>query len=220
MALSAAYPPRPLQCPRCRAALPEFTDRPDDETCAACGTSFEAVAFSPPAPVVRFPEAAFASAPAVPFAAGPAPAAGATPCARHPHHAAVANCSRCGVFICELCRIPLEGQELCPDCFDRLSREGSFTAVEIHFFDASGLALSLAILGWFTSCLGIVLGPAAVALAVQGLRQKRAWREAGGRGGPIFAIVMGVLLTLFAVALIAMMFAGAAGVATLSGAKK
>lgn len=220
MALSASYPPRPLQCPRCRAALPEFTERPSEETCAACGTSFEAVAFSPPAPVVRLPEAAFASASAVPFAASPAPVAGATPCARHPHHAAVANCSRCGVFICELCRIPLEGQELCPDCFDRLSREGSFTAVETHFFDASGLAISLVILGWLSSCLGIVLGPAAVVLAVKGLRQKRAWREVGGRAGPIFAIVMGVLLTLFGLALIAMMFAGAAGVAALGGAKK
>jgi hypothetical protein len=145
--------------------------------------------------------------------------AGATPCARHPHHAAVANCSRCGVFICELCRIPLEGQELCPDCFDRLSREGSFTAVETHFFDASGLAISLVVLGWVTSCFGIVLGPAAIVLAVQGLRQKRAWREVGGRVGPIFAIVVGAFLTLFALALIAMMFAGAAGIAPL-GAKK
>ncbi len=186
--------------------------RPDEETCAACGTSFAAVAFAPPPPVVRRPEAAFAD---------PAAAAlGATPCARHPNHAAVANCSRCGVFICELCRIPLEGQELCPDCFDRLSREGSFTAVETHFFDATGLAITVVILGWLTSCFGIVLGPTAIVLAVKGLRQKRAWRETGGRAGPIFAIVMGVLLTLFALAFIAMMFAGAAGIAPFGGAKK
>ncbi|HXU29150.1 MAG TPA: DUF4190 domain-containing protein [Thermoanaerobaculia bacterium] len=222
MALSASFRPRPLQCPRCRAPLPEFTVRPDEETCAACGISFAAVAFAPPAPVVRLPEATFAVDPADPFGAGPAAVAGsdATPCARHPHHAAVANCSRCGVFICELCRIPLEGQELCPDCFDRMSREGSFTAVETHFFDASGLAISLVILGFLTSCFGIVLGPTAIVLAVQGLRQKRAWREVGGRGGPIFAIVLGVFLTLFGLALIAMMFAGAAGVAALGGAKK
>ena len=221
MALSAAYPRRALQCPRCRAPLPEFTIRPDEETCAACGTSFAAVAFSPPPPVVRLPEVTFGSDPAAPFAASPAAAgAGATPCARHPHHAAVANCSRCGVFICELCRIPLEGQELCPDCFDRLSREGSFTAVETHFLDASWLAVSIVILGWATSCFGIVLGPTAIVLGFKGLRQKRAWREVGGRAGPIFAIIMGVFLTLFGLALIAMMFAGAAGVAPLGGAKK
>lgn len=212
MALSASYPSRALQCPRCRAPLPEFTVRPDEETCASCGTSFAAVTFSPPAPVVRRPEAAFAD-PA-------ASALGATPCARHSNHAAVANCSRCGVFICELCRIPLEGQELCPDCFDRMSREGSFTAVETHFFDATGLALAVVFLGWLTSCFGIVLGPTAIVLAVKGLRQKRAWREVGGRAVPIFAIVMGVLLTLFALAIIAMMFAGAAGLAALGGAKK
>ena len=222
MALSAAYPRRALQCPRCRAPLPEFTIRPDEETCAACGTSFAAVAFAPPPPVVRLPEATLGSGPAASFTSSPVAAAGAgaTPCARHPNHAAVANCSRCGVFICELCRIPLEGQELCPDCFDRLSREGSFTAVETHFFDASGLAISLAILGWLTSCFGIVLGPAVIILGVKGLRQKRVWREVGGRGGPIFAIILGAFLTLFGLAIIAMMFAGAAGVAALGGAKK
>jgi hypothetical protein len=226
LALSAAYPRRALQCPRCRAPLPEFTVRPDEETCAACGTSFAAVAFAPPPPVVRLPEVSFGIDPPAPFAAGPAAAdvggvggVGATPCARHPHHAAVANCSRCGVFICELCRIPLEGQELCPDCFDRLSREGSFTAVETHFLDATWLAVSIAILGFATSCFGIVLGPTAIVLAWKGLRQKRAWREVGGRGGPIFAILMGALLTLFGLAFIALMFAGAAGVAAL-GAKK
>lgn len=192
--------------------MPEFTVRPEEETCASCGTSFSAVAFAPPAPVVYRPKAAFAD-PA-------APALGATPCSRHPHHAAVANCSRCGVFICDLCRIPLEGQELCPDCFDRLSREGTFTAVETHFFDATGLAISLAILGWFTFCFALFFGPAAIVSGVKGLRQKRAWREVGGRGGPIFAIVVGAFLTLYGLATIAMMFAGAAGVAALGGGKK
>jgi hypothetical protein len=208
LALSAAHPPRALQCPRCRAPLPEFTVRPDEETCASCGVSFSAVAFAPPAPVVRLPAVAFAND------------LGATPCSRHPNHAAVANCSRCGVFICELCRIPLDGQELCPDCFDRMSRQGALAAVETHFFDASGLAIALAIFGWITCWFGLVLGPAAVVLAAKGLRQKRAWREVGGRGGPIFAIFMGVLLTLFSLALIAMMFAGAAGIAPFGGGRQ
>lgn len=212
MAVGAARPPRALQCPRCRAPLPEFTVRPDEETCAFCGISFAAVAFAPPPPVVRRPEAAFVDP--------EASALGTTPCARHSNHASVANCSRCGLFLCELCRIPLEGQELCPECFDRLNREGSFTAVETRFFDAAGLALTVAILGWLSGCLGIVLGPTAIVLAVKGLRQKRAWREVGGRTGLVLAIVLGGLFTLFSVALIAMMFAGAAGLAPLGGAKK
>lgn len=162
--------------------------------------------------MVRLPEAAFAD-PA-------ASALGATPCARHSSHAAVANCSRCGVFVCELCRIPLEGQELCPECFDRLAREGSFTAVETGFLDATGLALTMAVFGFVLSCFGIVLGPVAIALAIKGLRQKRAWREVGGRTAPVVAIFLGTLLTLFALGFIAVMFAGAAGIAPFDGAKK
>ncbi len=203
MALAVGSAPRPFQCPRCRAPLPEFTIRPNEETCAACGTTFAAVAFSPPPPVVRGPEAAFADALAVPGTGGQV---GATPCAAHPNHAAVANCSRCGVFICDLCRIPLDGLELCPGCFDRLSREGALGAIETHYFDASGLAIALGVVGWLTSCLGLLIGPVVIALGLKALRQRRAWREAGGRGGPIAAIASGILMTFFGLILLAAIF--------------
>ncbi len=192
--------------------LPDFTEWPPEDTCAACGTSFEAIAFAPPAPLVRAP-AVISQAPA--FGAevaggGAEEAAGATACAQHPSHAAVANCSRCGVFVCDLCRIPLDALELCPTCFDRLSREGSLAAVETRFFDASGLALILGILGNLMSCFGIVIGPLVIFLALKGLAQRRAWREVGGRAGPIFAMVLGAIQIVASVALVALMFAGIA----------
>ncbi len=124
------------------------------------------------------------------------------------------------MFVCELCRIPLEGRELCPDCFDRLIREGSFSAVETHFLDASGLSLALAVLGFVTCYFGIFFGPAAIALAIKGLGQKRAWREIGGRTAPILGIVLGAIVTVWGVAMIAILFAGLAGVAGLGGMKK
>ncbi len=210
LALIAASPRRALLCPKCRRPLPEFFERPPEETCGFCGTSFSVVAFTPPGPVVRLPQPA----------AGPeGTALGTTPCVQHPNNASVTNCSRCGVFICELCRIPLEGHDLCPDCFDRLSREGSFAAVETQFFDASSLALTLGILGWLLSCGAFLAGPLAIVFAVKGLRQRRAWREVGGKAGPIVSIVLGVLMTLFSLALIAILFAGAAGFSG-AGAKK
>ncbi len=193
--------------------LPDFTEWPPEDTCAACGTSFEAIAFSPPAPLVRAPVAAHTQAlepgPAA-ESGGAAEAEGATACTRHPSHAAVANCSRCGVFVCDLCRIPLDALELCPACFDRLSREGALAAVHTQFFDASGLALSLGILGNLMSCFGIVIGPLVIFLALKGLAQRRAWREVGGKAGPIFAMVLGAIQIVLSVALIALMFAGVA----------
>ncbi len=210
--MTAARPQRSLLCPRCRLPLPDFTEWPPENTCAACGTSFEAIAFTPTTPLVRSP-VAISHAPA--FGAegasgGSEEAAGATACAQHPSHAAVANCSRCGVFVCDLCRIPLDALELCPACFDRLSREGSLAAVETQFFDASGLALTLGILGNLMSCFGIVVGPPVIFLALKGLAQRRAWREAGGRAGPIFAMVLGALQIVISIGFIALMFAGIA----------
>ena len=186
----------PLVCPRCGAPLPEVAFRPVIERCGRCDRDFEVLAFAPQVPVAGAPALA---------AAGPVEA---TACARHPHNAAIANCARCGVFMCGLCRIDLDGHELCPTCFDRLTTEGQVATTRTSFLDASGLALALALLSFLFSCFAVVTGPVAIGLAIVGLRQKKAWREVGGRGQAIAAIVLGSLLIVLGVALLILVFVG------------
>lgn len=116
---------------------------------------------------------------------------GATSCASHRNNAATANCGRCGVFMCGLCRIDSDGLVLCPGCFDRLSSEGALPSARIRYRDYGRVAGSLAVLGLVLWFVGFVAGPAAVFYGIKGLRQKRERGEDEGRAGIWAAIVLG-----------------------------
>jgi len=122
---------------------------------------------------------------------------GAVPCARHSGNAAEANCSRCGVFMCNLCRIEIEGQELCPGCFDRLSSEGVLSGAQTRIRDYRGMAVSFGVLGLLLSCFGLLTGPLTLFFVAQALRQRRHWSEKGG----IPALVLASLLALVQIAI-------------------
>lgn len=153
--------------------------------------------FDPPgreSPVMRLSEA------------GPA---GATACASHANNAAVANCGRCGVFMCGLCRIDSDGLVLCPACFDRLSGEGALPSAVVRYRDYGRMASSLSVLGLLLAFVGIVAGPAAVYYGVHGLRQKRQMGDASGRLGIWLAMGLGALEGVGWVALLVVMLRGA-----------
>ena len=145
-------------CPRCSKALSFDAVRDGDVVCPHCGRDFEARVFQPPRRVVR-------------IAAVDTGVETATPCANHPRNAAVANCERCGVFICSLCELEIGGSHYCPSCFDRLSQEGTLPTAALRFRDFGTLAMTSALFGLLTAAIfGIPLGILAIYYGVRGFK--------------------------------------------------
>lgn len=196
MALSARAP-RPYtgpECPRCGTWLDLDRVAGGDHRCDRCGGVFLAAPFRPPELREQVESVA---------GAGPE---GAVPCARHPGNASAGNCSRCGVFMCNLCRIEIEGQELCPGCFDRLTAQGVLSATRIRIRDYRGMAVVLGLLGLFSSFFGLLTGPATLFLVGQAVRQKRLWNEKGGVASLVIASLLALVQIAISIFLIVAMF--------------
>lgn len=194
MALTTARAYTGPECPRCGAWLDLERMMAGEQRCVACGVVFLGTPFRPP--VLRERVGSVAEA-------GPE---GAVPCARHPGNAAVDNCSRCGVFMCNLCRIEIEGQELCPGCFDRLTAQGVLSGAQTRIRDYRGMAVSFGVLGLLFSCFGLITGPVTLFFVAQAVRQKRQWNEQGGTPALVLAGLLGALQIAFSILLIALMF--------------
>lgn len=170
-----------LTCPHCGVAVLHARLRSGRIRCGRCDRLFEAEIFHPPE--VRTAVATV----------GEAGVAGATPCATHERNASVANCGRCGQFMCALCRIDSDGLTLCPACFDRLSAEGALPSVCTTFRDHAGSARAMILLGFLFWILFPITGLAAVVYGVKALRQKKAMGEGDGVVGIYVTLVIAVL---------------------------
>lgn len=168
-------------CPHCGAPLLVELMAAGEQRCVACTRPFAAAPFTPP--VVRVVVQSVAEA-------GPD---GAVACAQHPANAAVANCSRCGVFMCGLCRVHIDGRELCPACFDRLAAEGALPSARSHFRNYRGLALLMSFGGCLMYSFGLLTGPVTIYFAVQAQRQRRRLQESDGRLAVALAMILGVM---------------------------
>lgn len=135
---------------------------------------------------------------------------GAAPCAVHSGNAAIGNCTRCGVFLCALCRMPVDGQELCPGCFDRLTAEGSLSTARIRIRDYRGMALAVGFLGLLVSCFGLITGPLTLYLVGQAVRQRRLWQERGDGFALAVASVLGLMQIAISILFIIGLFVQAA----------
>jgi uncharacterized paraquat-inducible protein A len=157
--------PRPAyvgrQCPRCRAALPEEL-HDGANVCLTCLGDFEARIFHPPQRSARVLQLAHS---------GPE---GGVSCANHARNAAVAACDRCGLLICSLCQLDVEGGKLCPSCFERLSQEETSDTTRTRFRDYGSLAGIWAFAGLIFSAfmLGIPLGIISIYYAIKALRHR------------------------------------------------
>jgi hypothetical protein len=167
-------------CPQCGAPLLLATIAAGPQHCVACLRPFEATPLAPvetPVAVVGLAEA------------GPE---GAVPCAQHAGNAAIANCARCGVFMCGLCRVQIDGQELCPACFDRLAAEGALPSARGHLRNYRGIAVLIGLGGCWFYFLGLLTGPVTIYFAVQAQRQRRRLQESDGLAGVVFAFLLGI----------------------------
>ena len=181
------------RCPRCRHELDHALITSGRQHCPRCARPFDALRFDPPvvAAVVRPLEQA-----------GPE---GATACAGHRGNAAVANCGRCGVFMCELCRIDADGLVLCPACFDRLSAEGTLASSRTTFRDYGRMGLTYGLAGVVVWFLAPLLGLGALYAGVQEIRQRRRLGE-GSLGRAWTAIVLGAIEVVGSVVLFLVVF--------------
>src|SRR5215210_1956050 len=169
-------------CPRCSMPLDASILDTGEQRCPSCSGTFWATPFAPPEPR--------AEAVASILEAGPE---GGVPCARHSGNVAVASCSRCGVFMCSLCKIDIDGLELCPSCFDRLASEGALVSTQTRIRDYRGMAVTLGVVGCFMYIFGLITGPATFYLAWRGFRQRRELGDQGGVWSLVVAVVLGAL---------------------------
>jgi hypothetical protein len=180
-------------CPHCGFSLDTRSLISGPQICRACRRTFEAIRFDPPVPdssVLRVAEA------------GPE---GANACAHHAGNSAVAHCSRCGIFICSLCRIEADRKVLCPACFERLSDEGALPST-IAFYRDYGRAQSLTLLlGLVVIFAGPVTGPASIYLGIKRIRQMQATGEYEGLTRTYLMFVLGLAEIVFGVGIIAAM---------------
>ena len=165
-------------CPLCRRPLPYEEMSPGTQVCPHCRGFFEAVSFSPPETNIVVPRL------------GEAGPEGATSCVHHARNAAVATCDRCGSFICELCRVEVDGKGFCPGCFERLSSEGALESIVTRFPGHDAAAAWCAMLGLV---FAPIFGPPAIYFGVRQLRWKKKMKESDSLGGAYIAIVLGVL---------------------------
>jgi uncharacterized paraquat-inducible protein A len=191
--MSGAYYSGPA-CPRCGNPVDLSILEAGEQICPRCLDPYLAMPFTPPEPRRLTVETLVEI-----IEVGPA---GAVPCGRHAGNAAVANCSRCGVFMCSLCRLAIDGQELCPGCFDRLSSEGVLSSARNRIRDYRGLSLSLGVLGSLFCVFGVLTGPLTLYTVFRGVQQKRRMNEAGGALSLLVAGLLGLVQTVMSTAII------------------
>ncbi|MHC5059106.1 MAG: B-box zinc finger protein [Planctomycetota bacterium] len=166
-------------CPRCMRPLGPRGAEPGIAVCLYCHKPFEAAPFTPPERHIRVEQVA---------ESGPD---GAVSCAKHEKNAAVANCERCGAFMCDLCRIDADDKTYCPSCFERMSAEGALESTRTTFKDYSRMADTLSVVCIFLWIFGFVLGPSAIYYSIKGVKQKRTMGEGGGVVSVVVALLLG-----------------------------
>jgi hypothetical protein len=118
---------------------------------------------------------------------------GEAACTVHPENEALGPCSRCGNFLCEVCRCKFRDQILCVACVERALQPSEATPEQArtHFRQAL-LALVLGIAAWLLCVLAFLGGVVA----------------ASGGGEPNIAVLVLVALVILSAVLVALFGVG------------
>lgn len=154
-----------LACPRCGRELPVQALQPVGTSCPSCETHVEAAAF----PALFRPAPNSAYQPVV---------SGEAACFFHSHRVAVSSCSRCGRFLCALCRISWAGADICTACLEIASKPASANiqrpvnpysqpaALASSRFHYDSLALAISTLPVLTWIFSLLTAPLALGFAL------------------------------------------------------
>ena len=171
-------------CPQCGKALAADQRVDGERVCRSCRRGFSAYRLAP---------LAERSAIITPLMSSEA----AVPCARHEGNASVASCGRCGVFMCQLCRIDSDGLVLCPGCFERLAEEGALPSARRSYRDYGRLSSHAGLLGFLLVWpLGVFFGPFAIWMGIKGLRARTQPGVHISKPRCVVGIVLGIIETV------------------------
>ena len=171
-----------LACARCGSPLPgQPAELAALERCGSCGTAVQ---------VLMFPAL---SRPARGGTAGLAAAGeGEAACFYHAQKRAVVPCDGCGRFLCALCDMELNGQHLCPACFETGRKKGRLAGLDNRRTLYDSLALTLALFPLLLWPTTLVTAPASLFVAL------RYWKAPGSlvrhsRARLVAALVLALL---------------------------
>ena len=81
-------------------------------------------------------------------------------CFNHPGHAAVVACGECGIYLCALCDLEIEGRHLCPSCLNKVADKLATVKDKCVLHDEIALSMSiLPILIYFSM---VITAPACI----------------------------------------------------------
>jgi hypothetical protein len=172
----------PLQCPQCRAPLPdEFVNRPDLAPCPRCGGRVQVEIY----PALFRPKAEGHAGEAVMIE-------GEASCFYHPEKKAVRPCDGCGRFLCSLCDCELHGEHFCPACLEVGRKKGKIRRLENERTLYDSIALALTIYPLLVFYFTLLAAPLALFIAI------RYWNAPGSiirrtKARMIAAIVLALL---------------------------
>jgi hypothetical protein len=142
-----------LRCPRCGRELAGEALQPQGATCVGCEAHVEALVF--PALYRREQSSAYELA-----------MSGQAGCFFHPDRVAGTACSRCGRFLCPLCRISWAGESVCTACLEAADRGGNGRALASGRFHFDTLAVVLSTFPILTLFFSLLTAPFALGLAL------------------------------------------------------
>lgn len=146
-----------LACTKCFANLPDAAlNRENAVRCVSCGSRFDTWTFS-----------ALYRQRSVDLAAELQPAEDDALCYEHATKKAVAACSRCGRFVCALCRMDAEGAVFCPLCLVSGISKQTVSTMENYRTLYDSIALGAAALPLATVYLAVFTGPIAFFLTLR-----------------------------------------------------
>ncbi len=139
-----------VACPLCG-----FVSSGDDLVivCGNCGSQIEATVF--PA-VFRSPESCVQELVLTDEAA----------CYFHSERVAAFTCTRCGRFLCSLCRINWSGEDVCASCLEATSKGTEADKLASSRFHFDSLALTLSTAGILSGFLSVLTAPLALGLGL------------------------------------------------------
>ena len=126
-------------------------------------------------------------------------------CFNHPQHIAVSSCDHCGVYMCKLCDIEIEGKHVCSNCLEKPA--GKLKTTKAKTFLADELALHLVTVPIIFVYAFFITSPAAVCMSIYYWNKVKTpyprskWRF-------VAAITLGLLETLGIIALIISIITG------------
>ena len=120
-------------------------------------------------------------------------------CANHAKNLATVSCAHCGVFICELCRLDLGKETLCPACFERLRRDDRLESVQNRAcnYPAQIRLAGLVSIPFFV--VGIILFGYVLIAAWKHSQQEKRLGRAFGNVSKWFGLICGIIGALFCV---------------------